>query len=295
MSSSEQKTGTRDSRTLAITGSGSQAVYIGGLRLEYKHQGRGRALVLVHGLLGYSFSWRYVMPVFARTWEVFAPDLPGAGYSDCDLRLECRLSAAAGRLLSFLDAVGVGSCDLVGSSYGGATCLMMAARAPHRVRRLVLVSPANPWSRQGRWRLLLFRNPLFASVFPPLARSTRKLDRYFLGKLYGAAGHITAETLAGYQAPLGRAGILEHAVKTVKAWNSDMKELDSILPRLSGLPTLLVWGTRDGAVDPASALPLRRRLGNAELATIEGAGHLPYEERPEEFSRIVSEFLLRSP
>jgi pimeloyl-ACP methyl ester carboxylesterase len=272
---------------------GGQSVVFDGLRFCYERQGQGGALVLVHGLLGYSFSWRHVLPLFARTWEVFAPDLPGAGYSDCDPKLDCRLSSAATRLVSFLDAVGIVCCDLVGSSYGGATIMMMAALAPLRVRRLVLVSPVNPWSRYGRVKLSLFENALIAALFPPLARSTRSLDRHFLAKLYGEPGRLTDEALAGYQGPFGRPGIIEHAVKTVKTWSTDMGELTSVLERLSNIPTLLLWGTRDRAVDPASAAPLGRILGNAEVAVIEGAGHLPYEEYPEEFSRIVGEFLLR--
>src|SRR5713226_3679054 len=128
------------------------------LRIRFSHAGAGSALVLVHGLLGYWFSWRQVLPAFASRFEVFAPDLPGAGFSDCDPRLDCHLLSAAKRLLGFLDATGISSCDLVGSSYGGATALMLAALAPSRVRRLVLVSPANPWSRYGRIRLALLRN-----------------------------------------------------------------------------------------------------------------------------------------
>ena len=284
-----------DGETRAAFASGDvHSVIVDGLRFCYERQGRGRPLVLVHGLLGYSFSWRRVMPLFAPTWDVFAPDLPGAGYSDCHARLECRLSSAATRLLGFLDALGIGYCDLVGSSYGGATVMMMAARETSRVHRLVLVSPVNPWSRYGQGKLFLLRNAFVASLFPPLARSIRALDRHFLGQLYGEPGRVTAEALTGYQGPLRRHGIFEHAVKIVKTWNSDIVELKSVLPQLSHVPTLLVWGSRDRAVDPASAAPLARSLGNAELAVIEGAGHLPYEENPDAFSRIVREFLLRS-
>ena len=292
--SSRSSAGAEPETQAGVAPSGRQSVVVDGLRFCYERQGQGRPLVLVHGLLGYSFSWRHVIPLFAPRWEVFAPDLPGAGYSDCDSRLEGRLSSAATRLLGFLDALGIHCCDLVGSSYGGATVLMMAARENSRVRRLVLVSPVNPWSRHGRVKLSLFRNRLVASLFPPLARSIRVLDRHFLGRLYGEPGRLSPEALAGYQGPLRRGGVLEHATKIVQTWDSDIIELEPLLPQLSHVPTLLVWGSRDRAVDPASAAPLARSLGNAEVAVIEGAGHLPYEENPDAFSRIVTEFLLRS-
>jgi pimeloyl-ACP methyl ester carboxylesterase len=266
-------------------------VLLDGLRVRFTHHGTGPALVLVHGLLGYSFSWRQVIPGFAAQFAVFAPDLPGAGFSDSGSTLDCRLAAAANRLLGFLDAVGVTSCDLVGSSYGGSTALMLAALAPSRVRRLVLVSPANPWSRIGRIRLALLRNRAVAAAFPSLARPMWPLHDYFFRRMWGDPRRITPEMYRGYSAPLGRHGTFRHAVKIVRTWKQDMQQLQAILPQLSHVPTLLVWGSKDRTVDPASAEPLRRNFHSARIAIIDGAGHLPYEECPEEFGRIVLDFL----
>jgi len=268
---------------------------VAGLRIRFAHAGSGPALVLVHGLLGYSFSWRQVIPTFAGQFEVFAPDLPGAGFSDNDVSLDCRLSSAGKRLLGFLDAVSIRSCDLVGSSYGGTTSLMLAALAPSRVRRLVLVSPANPWSKIGRIRLALLRNRIAAATFPGIARPMQTFHDYFLRRMWGDPRRITPEIYGGYSAPLGRRGTLEHAVKIVRTWWHDMRELQAILPQISHVPTLLVWGSKDRTVDPASVEPLRRYFQSAQVAIIEGAGHLPYEECPEEFNRIVLEFLQSGP
>jgi pimeloyl-ACP methyl ester carboxylesterase len=268
---------------------------VNGLRIRFAHAGAGPAVVLVHGLLGYSFSWRQVIPSFAAQFEVFAPDLPGTGFSDCDPSLDCRLSSVAKRLLGFLDATGISSCDLVGSSYGGATALMLAAQAPSLVRRLVLVSPANPWSRNGRIRLALLRNRAVAALFPNLARPMRPVQDYFLRRMWGNPRRITSEVYRGYSAPLRRFGVLEHAVKTVRTWRQDMREMQAILPHLRNVPTLLIWGSKDRAVDPTSAEPLCRNFQSAQVAIIEGAGHLPYDECPEEFVRIVTDFLQSSP
>jgi len=262
-----------------------------GLRIRFAHYGAGPALVLVHGLLGYSFGWRKVIPALSRQFEVFAPDLPGAGFSDCDPALDCRLSSSANQLMHFLDAVQISDCDLVAHSYGGATAMMLAALAPSRVRRLVLVSPANPWSGNGRVRLALLRNPAIAAVFPTLARPLRPLQNYFLRRMWGDPRRLTSEEYLGYSAPIRRPGNLEHAVKMVQTWKEDMQELEAVLPRLSHVPTLLVWGSKDRTVDPASAEPLRRYFQSAQLDVFDGVGHLPFEERPEEFARIVTDFL----
>jgi pimeloyl-ACP methyl ester carboxylesterase len=265
---------------------------IQGAQVCFRNAGRGPALVLVHGLLGYSFSWRFAIPLLSDGREVFAPDMPGSGFSDCGLH-DCRLGAAADRLLAFMDAVGISSCDLVGSSYGGATAIMAAAIAPAKFRSLILVSPANPWSRNGRRRLALLKNPLASAIFPGMARPLRWMHAYFHRRMYGDARRIAADTIGGYRRALARRGVFEHAVGIVQSWSADMQELQAALPKIAHLPTLIVWGSRDRVVDPASAEFLRLHLPHAEVAVMKGAGHLPYEECPEEFCRIALDFLNR--
>jgi pimeloyl-ACP methyl ester carboxylesterase len=261
-----------------------------GLQVRFWRAGSGPALVLVHGLLGYSFSWRGVIPFLASQREVFAPDMPGAGFSECRAGLDFRLSGAARRLLAFLDAAGIGSCDLVGSSYGGSTAVILAGLMPSRIRSLVLVSPANPWSKIGWKRLAMLKNPLIASLFPKSARTARPLHKCFVRRMWGNPALVTKETLDGYIRPLIRPGVFEHAVKIVQTWHEDMREFDSTLAKIVGIPTLLVWGSKDRLVDLRSAETMAQRLPSARIAVMRGAGHLPYEENPEEFSRIVREF-----
>jgi pimeloyl-ACP methyl ester carboxylesterase len=266
-------------------------IRVSGLNVRFLRAGTGPPLVLLHGLLGYSFSWRNAIPILARNATVFAPDMPGAGLSECDPMLDSRLSSAARRVLGFLDSAGISSCDLVGSSYGGTTAAIVAGLAPSRVRSLILVSPANPWSRIGKRRLRILRNPAAAWAFPKLARPMRSLHSYFVRRMYGDPSKITTETLRGYARPLGMPGRFEHAVKIVRTWDDDMRELEATLLRVSNLPTLLVWGSRDRVVDPASAEHLKRHFRGLRTAIIPGAGHLPYEECPEEFCHIVAGFL----
>src|SRR5260370_34180014 len=123
----------------------------------------------------------------------------------------------------------------------------------------------------------------------------RTFHDYFLRRMWGDPRRITPEIYRGYSAPLRRRGTLEHAVKIVRTWWDDMRELQAILPQISQVPILLVWGSKDRTVDPASTEPLRRYFQSTQVAIIEGAAHLPYEESPEEFSPIVLGFLQSSP
>jgi pimeloyl-ACP methyl ester carboxylesterase len=266
-----------------------------GHRMRYLRCGAGPRLLLLHGLLGYSFSWRFNLAALGRVATVYAPDLLGVGFSERSPALDCSLPASAQRMLSFGKTLGCETFDLLGTSHGGALAMMMAAIAEQeqsiRVRRLILCAPVNPWSawERGVSRIVSSALGSFAvRRFGPHLSVTHNL---FLRRMYGDAGRIPPGTLAGYSAPLTIAGTLEHLVAIMRCWNADLRELERVLPRIANIPTLLIWGSRDSAVALASAGELRQRFREARLVVLEGAGHLPYEEVPEEFNSAVVQFL----
>ena len=81
----------------------------------------------------------------------------------------------------------------------------------------------------------------------------------------------------------------------MRYWNSGLHDLESALPRIADYRTLLIWGSRDRAVDPGSAAPLQKAFRHCELVEFEGVGHLPYEEAPNEFNCAVLKFLQPTP
>jgi pimeloyl-ACP methyl ester carboxylesterase len=109
--------------------------------------------------------------------------------------------------------------------------------------------------------------------------------------MWGDAARTTHEALHGHALPLNRPGVFEHAVKTVRTWKADMAELAAALPKIADIPVLLVWGDKDRVVDPRSATVIRTFLPDAKVELVPGAGHLPYEECPQEFCRIVERFV----
>ncbi|MGA8489823.1 MAG: alpha/beta hydrolase [Terriglobales bacterium] len=266
-----------------------------GARMRYLRAGSGPALLLVHGLLGYSFSWRFAIPTLAQRATVYAVDLLGTGFSDRPPRLDCSFKASAERLLGFMDAVGLSSCDLLGTSHGGAVSMMAAAIAPNRVRRLILVDPVNPWSAHGKRLTVLLSNPLIAPLFVRLAPRLPALHEYYHHRMFGDRRRIPPDSLEGYRKPMRAPGSWEYALAVTRTWNRDLEELESFLPSIKSIPTLLIWGTADTAVDPASCAQLKQCFGDCQLVTFEGVGHLPYEEVPEEFNRAVAKFLSEAP
>ncbi|MBZ5574092.1 MAG: alpha/beta fold hydrolase [Acidobacteriia bacterium] len=262
-----------------------------GVRWRYRRAGSGPAVLLVHGLMGYSFSWRHTIPVLARQATVYAVDLPGAGFSDRPAGMDCSQRASAARLLRFMDGVGLASCDLLGTSHGGALAMTVAALAPERVRSLILVAPVNPWSAHGKLLSLFLTSPPIGPLFLHAMPHLQILHDFYFRRLYGDTRRIRPGTREGYLAPMQRAGSFEYVLGVLRSWNRDLKELESLLPGIAHIPTLLIWGSLDAAVNPASAYQLQKRFRDCHLLMMKGVGHLPYEETPEEFNRAVTEFL----
>ncbi|MFZ0418768.1 MAG: alpha/beta hydrolase [Candidatus Sulfotelmatobacter sp.] len=254
------------------------------------------ALILVHGLLGYSFSWRYTMPALAPYATVYAPDMMGAGFSDRAAGIDHSMRGTAQLLLRFISGLGISSFDLVGTSHGGAVAMMAAAeclsgkRGLH-LRRLVLVDPVNPYSAHGRMLAPFFGNRYGAVLFRLFIARTSFSYPYWHARMYGDRSRIPPGALEGYMAPLAKPGLFEHALSIVRTWTQDLRELEATLPKLASIPTLLMWGSKDLAVDPSSAEPLAKYFPNSRLIVFPGIGHLPYEECPEEFNRALIEFL----
>ena len=266
-------------------------VDVGGQELRYLQAGTGTPLLLIHGLFGGLFCWRFNVPAFAERHLTLAVDLPGFGESVAPRELDCSMEAQASRLLSWLDQLGVESLDVVASSWGGGVALLLAARTP-KVRSLVLAAPVNPWSGVGRERVRFFSGRTGATLLRLGLLFSKPIYRVGLKRLYADPGRISPGTLEGYSQMLLCPGRAHNLLSTMRSWESDLQALQGAIERVR-VPTLLIWGTKDGAVDMRSSDVLLQKLPACEREIIAGAGHLPFEETPEEFNHLVLDFLKR--
>ncbi len=274
-------------------------IELDGYRMRYLRAGSGPALLLIHGLLGYSFSWRFNIASLSRVSTVYAIDLLGTGYSDRPRNLACDLRSSADRLLCFLSLVHAGPATILGTSQGGGVAVTMAAldqqRRGKQVQRLILSAPINPWSQAERYLTGLLGSQWGAALlrrcYPFVAKHTGSL---WLRRMYGDPRRIPPGTLAGYTEPVMIPGTIDYGLTIVSAWASDMRVLRESYDQLGNFPTLLIWGSRDRVVPPRSAAEIQKRMPASTLRMIKGAGHLPYEECPEEFNQLVMDFLTSS-
>jgi pimeloyl-ACP methyl ester carboxylesterase len=262
---------------------------IDGEQIRYFCTGAGRPLLLLHGLLGGSFCWRRNLEAFSRRHTVFAVDLPGHGESDAPCNLDCSMPVQAGRISSFLERLKLEEVDVVGCSWGGAIAMLLAVQSA-RVRSIVLAAPVNPWSNLG-WGRIEFLNGRIGGTFLRMVWPfSHPLYNTALARMYGDPKRIPLGTVEGYRSQIMRPGRVDNVLNTLRSWEKDVNTLRAAIPRIK-VRSLLIWGSRDSAVDVRSAEPLRQALTQCQLTVIEGAGHLPFEETPDEFNRLVLDFI----
>ena len=270
---------------------------IDGVNWRYWFAGSGPPLLLIHGFMGFSFSWRFNMQELGKHFSVYAMDLPGCGFSDRTEASACTLTDDAELTLKFMERLGIENADIVGSSRGGGLTVILAALAArtdqlHRIRRLVLVSPINPWSSHGKVLTRLLATTLGGLYVVHVQPRMKIIAKRYFKALYGDTTKIAPGTFEGYTAGVEPSGSFEHLLRILRSWHEDLIAIHQSLMEMTGIPTLLLWGSRDRAVYPSSIHQLQRQLKNSALVMFPGAGHMPYEEVPEEFNRVLCDFLL---
>lgn len=271
---------------------------INGVRWRYLHAGSGPALLVVHGFMAYSFSWRFVIKSLAEHYSVYAVDLPGTGFSQRDPSLPGTLVSDAEHLLAFVDHFGIEQFDVLGTSRGGGATIVLAGLMAERgmlqrMGRVVLSAPINPWSGFGLVKIRFLRTRGGRIYMVHLAKRLEFIVKNYFRGLYADRATIPPDSLEGYRAGLLVPDSFPHLWNITRSWTKDLKLIGDVLPLIESVPALLLWGERDPAVDPRSMQELNRHWKNSVVLVMKGIGHMPYEEAPEEFNRIVLDFLVR--
>ena len=265
----------------------SRFVDAAGLRWHVQTLGAGPALLLLHGSGGATHTWRDLLPLLAERFAVVAPDLPGHGFTTRPAAERLSLDAMASDLRALLDTLDVAPAGIVGHSAGGALALRLAAdRAPRAVVGInaALTPPNALFSFAAPALQAVVGSGLVGELTAALADSELAFDTL----MRSTGSRISAEQRALYRA-FARSSDHAGAVMTMfSRW--DLASLGRRLPEMH-TPVTLVVGDRDGWVRPSEAERVARRLPDARVVTLAGAGHLAHEEQPERTAAIVADAL----
>jgi pimeloyl-ACP methyl ester carboxylesterase len=283
----------------AALGLGGRLVDAQGTRLwvEEAGPGDGEPVVLIHGFGGSTWSWRETLPALAGAgYHAVAIDLANFGLSDKSWLLDTSHAAHADRVAAVMDALDLGSASLVGHSMGANVLAWFAVRHPHRVTRAILVDaltgPAE--RRRNVGAAILLRPPSVRRIGQLVLRSQLREGRMgaFLRSAYADPARVTAETIAGYAAPLQTVDWDLGLLAIVR--DAGPHRLPAPIGEILRVPTTIIWGRADRWVPLAAGETLRAALPDAEWHIIDDAGHLPMQEQPAAFNDVVLTWLERT-
>jgi pimeloyl-ACP methyl ester carboxylesterase len=252
-------------------------------RMSYMESGQGsRAVLLLHGIGSNCTGWRYVLAGLGDACRVIAWNAPGYYLSD-HFRADapaCEQYAEA--LAALMDALGIETAHVAGSSFGSMIAAAFAARHPARVRKLALfgASRGQKWLPQDeRAKRLQMRDETAREG--PVAMSEKRW-RVLLGpQASGTAIRLTREVLMATH-PRG----LRQAARA-----SDSTDVCEFAGSIAA-PTLLAVGTEDKVNPPEVTRAIAARIAGSRVVEIPGAGHLPKLEAPERTIEMLREHLL---
>lgn len=267
-----------------------------GIRTRAIEAGSGEPLIMLHGSGGHAEAYaRNVVPL-SEHFHVYAIDMAGHGFSDQHLSLP-GTEGIADQVVRFMDALGIDSANLAGESLGGAVSAKLALEQPQRVKRVVYITGAGLVMGEEADRLAAPGREAFqrlsavASATPtretvrdrlawlfadPETAITEELTevRYRIYSRRAAEGSVASP---GANRPGGGGGV------GVSLTPEKLREIKA--------PFFFLWTDHNPSTPWQVAEMAHKQMPGSKFHVVKHAGHWPQYEQPEEFNRLVIEFL----
>jgi 3-oxoadipate enol-lactonase len=258
-------------------------VTLNGARIHYKREGEGMPVIFLHAGVADSRMWQPQMHALADQFECIAPDMRGFGNSE----LPPGSWSPTADVLALIDQLRLKPVHLVGCSIGGGVAIDFALEHGERISKLVLVGPGVGGANFGA---------KYPELFAEAEAAETAGDRRAI---------IEADARLWLDGPRRPSGYVKDPLRRLffemdGNFDSDFESapIQHIEPpaaeRLQEItaPTLVVVGDEDAPPVFDAVELVMGKVPHASKAVIHDAAHLPNLEHPEEFNRIVMEFLL---
>lgn len=269
-------------------------LYMRNHRVRYWDEGSGsRTVLFVHGLASNVHYWYKTIPVLREHYRVLAFDLLGFGASskpkvryDHHFLIQC--------VKDFLEIMQINSCVLVGHSMGGGICSEFAVTYPNLVEKLVLVSSVG-FCRYLPLAYCLVTLPILGELLarPYSLKTAGKFLRNFVYEKRQITDEFVYEIHRHHQSPdffRTFLSVIRNHVNLfgIKNFVLELAVAHSIFLKA---PTLIVWGEEDRLLPLKNAYRAKELIPHAELHIFKQCGHIPQLEHPEQFNRILMDFI----
>src|SRR3954451_6275073 len=272
-------------------------VPVGKLKISTLTMGEGPDMLLLHGLGATKSSFFDTAAALSRRYTVHAIDLPGFGGSSKPSTAPYGAPYAAKAVIGTMDALGIERAHLVGNSMGGRVAIEVGLQHPDRVRGLALLCPAVAFVRRGYHPIVRLARPEFGLLPHRFGRAT--VAKQFWSMFHDpdsvdpAVADVAVDEFQRIYSSAGARFAFLCSARNIYLDKPYGK--DGFYPRLSELapPALFVWGSHDPLIPPAFKRHVAEWLPSAEQIVLEGCGHVPQVERPEQTNGLLRRFLGR--
>lgn len=272
------------------------SAHFGEMNVHVRKHGSGPPLLLIHGFMTTSYSWRYALGPLGKHFTCYAPDLPGAGRTDKPLHVGYEPEHIARWIGELQHALGIAGCKTIGNSMGGYLCLHLALRDPGAMSRLVVLhAPGIPELRLSAARVA-FKVPGTHKLFHWLVRReplrwAHKNVHYYdesLKSLEEAREY--GEPLRSYE---GTQAFLKYLRETMgigpmKRFNA---QLSARRHQPFPVPVQLLYAREDPMVSPKMGEAFARLIPDAKLEWLEQASHFAHVDSVDQFAERALAFL----
>jgi pimeloyl-ACP methyl ester carboxylesterase len=233
-----------------------------GFQIRLLEAGEGAPVVYFHG--GGGLHPSPGLGLLARRFRVHAFELPGFGRSPANTRTQS-LDELADTMTQAIDAVGLQTFALLGTSLGGALALRLALSHPDRVETLILESPSAFRSEDPR-PFEMTPEQLHAAIYAHPENAPAADPPEVIGKQVTLLQRLIGPT---------HDAALEERVRGF------------------GMSTLVLFGTRDGLISPQMGRTYKELMPNCSFVLVYDAAHEIAFDRPEAYANVVGDFIER--
>ncbi len=237
-------------------------------------------IILLHGIGASSDRWLKIIPILSNHFYVIAPDIIGFGYSEKP-EVSYTIEFFTDFVMKFIESMGIKDRNLtmIGSSLGGHIAAEFAIRYPSILSNLILVSPAGI-AKHGSQAL---NDYILAAMYPTLENAIEAF-KGMATKPESIDMDYIKNFVNRMKLPNAKYAFLAALMGSKRAPNLKDR-LDKIRVK-----TLVIWGEKDRLL-PVEYAEEFKKMDNAKVIIMKSVGHVPFEEKPEEFCRIVIDFI----
>jgi pimeloyl-ACP methyl ester carboxylesterase len=255
------------------------------LRIHYRDEGTGDAIVLVHGTGASLHTWNAWAQELSQTHRVIRLDLPAYGLTGKDPKKRYSSKDYVDLIDAFLKELDVNQFHLAGNSLGGLVSWLYASYHPDKVQKLILIDPSGFPSKKSPMVISLAKTPginMLIRYVTPKAFIKKNLK-----EVYYNPDLISTQILDRYYeltlAPGNRTAFIDRA----KIEREDYTDRLGLITN----PTLILWGAEDAWIPLKNAYRFEEKIATSTVVVMKETGHLPMEEKPAKSLAITLDFL----